>query len=97
LTVPPILAGESEVIPFKLISLPVNSTVRAHELIDLMAGSLVENLRITGLNAYRLRPNEPLPGEGWFVRGLFLRIDEGNRLRRSVIGFGSGGTQFAGT
>jgi hypothetical protein len=94
LPIPPILAVESEVIPLKLIGLPVNTTVRAHELIDLMADSLVGDLRMTGFNAYRLRPNEPLPSEGWFVGGLFLQIDEGNRLRRSVIGFGSGGTQL---
>ena len=68
--------------------------VRARELITLMATSLVEDLRTLGLNAYRLDANSRLAGDGWLVRGTFIRIDEGNRIRRALVGFGDGKTEL---
>jgi len=66
----------------------------AAELRELISSSLVEDLRKKGLNAVRANPAEPLPSSGWLVRGVFTDVDTGNRLRRAVIGFGSGATQM---
>jgi hypothetical protein len=60
----------------------------ANELIDLMAKSIVEGLTKSGLETHRIPSGAPLPSEGWLVRGSFLQVDEGNRLRRA---FGSAG------
>jgi hypothetical protein len=36
----------------------------------------------------------PLPPQGWLVRGVFLSVDEGDSLRRAVVGFGAGASQI---
>ncbi len=68
--------------------------VRARELVDLMSTSLVEDLAKAGLTARRLSAGDPRPTSGWLVRGVFTQVDEGNRIRRAVIGFGAGQTQM---
>jgi hypothetical protein len=68
--------------------------VRARELVDLMAASLVKELTKAGLTARRLAAGEPRPARGWLVRGVFAQVDEGDRMRRAVIGFGAGKTQL---
>ncbi len=68
--------------------------VRAREIIDLMANSLVKELNKTGFNARRLQPGTPFASQGWLLRGLFTAVDEGNRIRRSLIGFGEGQTDI---
>ncbi len=67
---------------------------RARKLVDLLAQSLVTDLTEAGIPAQRLAPGAPLPADGWLLHGAFVEVDEGNRLRRAVIGFGSGGTQM---
>jgi Domain of unknown function (DUF4410) len=67
---------------------------QARDVVDTMASALVEDLRHDGLNAERLPPGAPLPSSGWLVRGAFLQVDAGNRLRRAVIGFGAGATEL---
>jgi Domain of unknown function (DUF4410) len=67
---------------------------KARHLVDLMADTLVSDLTKAGLTARRAPPGMALPYEGWVVRGAFLQVDEGNRLRRAVIGFGAGDTQL---
>jgi hypothetical protein len=64
------------------------------EIIDLMATQLVQDLAGHGMGASRLGPAEPFPQEGWLVRGVFVNVDQGNRLRRAVIGFGAGQTNL---
>ena len=59
-----------------------------------MSSSLIEELNQTGFNAVRLRPGAPLPSEGWLLRGVFTEVQEGNRLRRALIGFGTGQTDL---
>ena len=66
----------------------------AQEVRELIATALVEDLHKAGLNAQRLAPGETLPAGGWLVRGVFTDVDTGNRLRRAVVGFGSGATQM---
>ena len=66
---------------------------RARKLVDLMSSSLVKDLCQAGFNAFRLPPGTALPAEGWLIRGVFTEVQEGNRLRRSMIGFGEGQTE----
>lgn len=65
---------------------------RARKLVELMAESLVKELTQAGFTATRLPPRTPLPAAGWLVRGVFTEVQEGNRLRRAMIGFGTGQT-----
>ncbi len=67
---------------------------QARDLVETMAKSLVNDLRKDGIAAERLPPGAPLPTSGWLVRGAFLQVDAGNRLRRAVIGIGAGGTDI---
>ena len=67
---------------------------RARQLVDLMANSLVKELSKTGLRAVRLQPGVPFPNQGWLLRGVFTEVDEGNRVRRAMIGFGQGQTDI---
>jgi len=67
---------------------------QAHQLIELMSRSIVENLTKAGLTAQRLAAGAAMPTEGWIVRGVFLEVDQGNRLRRAIIGFGAGATEM---
>lgn len=66
----------------------------ARELVDGLATALVESLGKAGVDARRIAPGAGFPKSGWLVRGVFLEVDEGNRLRRAVVGFGSGKTDL---
>jgi hypothetical protein len=59
-----------------------------------MEQDVVTDLVKKGLAAQRLTPGEPLPPRGWIVQGTVLRIDEGDRVRRAVVGFGKGQTDL---
>lgn len=63
---------------------------QAREVQDLLAETIVADLKKKGIGARRLSPEEPLPSAGWLVRGGFVEVEEGNRLRRAAVGFGSG-------
>jgi Domain of unknown function (DUF4410) len=67
---------------------------RARELVDRMSNSLVKDLNDADISARRFTPGEPFPPTGWVVRGVFTEVQEGNRLRRAVIGFGVGKTEL---
>lgn len=66
----------------------------ANFLVDEMRTSLVKDLAKAGVNARRLPPGAPLPTSGWLVRGVFTDVNQGNQLRRAVIGFGMGKTDL---
>ena len=68
---------------------------KARKLVDLLSTSLTEKLQEKGLPARRLGPGERLPAAGWVIQGQFFEVDEGNRLRRAVIGFGGRGNGHA--
>src|SRR6516164_2491827 len=51
-------SDESETLFPRLAGMPVERMVRARELVNLMATSLVADLRDLGLNAYRLTAND---------------------------------------
>lgn len=67
---------------------------QARDLVDLMTNSIVDDLHKDGIAAARLAPGMPLPATGWLVRGVFLQVDAGNRVRRAAIGFGAGATDL---
>jgi hypothetical protein len=63
---------------------------KAKSLVDLMSNSIIQDLGKKGISAHRVPANSPIPAQGWLVRGVFTKIDEGSRARRAVLGFGSG-------
>ncbi|HUA68310.1 MAG TPA: DUF4410 domain-containing protein [Candidatus Saccharimonadales bacterium] len=66
----------------------------AEKLVNLMAGSIVKELTKAGVTAIRLEPGAPLPVTGWLVRGVFTEVQQGNRLRRAIVGLGFGKTDL---
>jgi len=72
-----------------------NPTIRARQIVEAMAESLVQRLSAKGLHAERLHNTDGnLPREGWLVQGIFTEVDEGNRIKRAGIGFGKGATSM---
>jgi hypothetical protein len=69
--------------------------VIAREVQDSMAEELVAGIRELGLPAERAKEGAVVPADAIAVAGEFLNVDEGNRLRRAVIGFGAGQSQVA--
>ncbi len=66
---------------------------RASDIVEQLAQALVSDLRRAGLDARRLPAGVTPPAQGWLVRGVFLDVDEGNRLRRAMVGFGAGANE----
>jgi hypothetical protein len=62
----------------------------ANNLIRLMSESLVADLQKAGFEARRLSASETRPAEGLILSGVFTELDEGNQMRRALLGFGSG-------
>ncbi len=67
-----------------------NPQEHAKHIVDEMAEALTADLKKGGVDARRGAPGQPLPTVGWQVRGVFLSVDDGNRLRRAMVGFGAG-------
>ncbi|MBA3915571.1 MAG: DUF4410 domain-containing protein [Acidobacteriales bacterium] len=90
------ITGKGSVLPGPIINRP--SIRRKHkdpeaeqkEIVDLMASSLVSDLTKAGLKAQRLMPDDPAPSSGLILKGVFTELDEGNQMRRAMLGFGSG-------
>jgi hypothetical protein len=78
--------------PFGLLPQSKESTAR--KLVDLMATSLIKDLQSAGFQAQRITSEAIIPTDGWLLRGIFTQVDEGNRLRRAIIGFGAGKTDL---
>lgn len=68
--------------------------VQAAKLVNVMSDKLVDEFDDEGFAAQRLAPGSPRPNQGWLVTGVFTQIDSGNRVRRAIIGFGSGKTEI---
>ncbi len=73
---------------------PGDPAARARQIVNLMADSLVNQLTKAGFKACRVQGSMPVSTQGWLVRGLFTEVDEGNRVRRAMIGFGEGQTDI---
>jgi hypothetical protein len=67
-----------------------NPQEHAAHIVNEMADALTEDLKKAGVDARRVAPGQPLPTAGWQVRGVFLSVDDGNRLRRAMVGLGAG-------
>jgi hypothetical protein len=63
---------------------------QAQKLVNLMATDIVQNLTKAGYKAQRLAAADVRPSEGVWVHGVFTELNEGNRMQRAVIGFGTG-------
>ena len=63
------------------------------EAAEAMADELVRGISELGLPARRAYKETAVPVNALVVEGAFLDVDEGNRMRRVVIGFGSGSAQ----
>jgi hypothetical protein len=87
-------ASESSMVFSRLFGVRINRGLRERELVNLMATSLVEDLRNVGVTAYRFGPHDTLPAGSWLLQGTFVQVDEGNRLERALIGFGDGATKL---
>ena len=67
------------------------STSKALEAADALAASIVEQLSAVGLPATRsASATQPAGGTMLIVAGQLVSLDEGNRTRRNLIGFGAG-------
>jgi hypothetical protein len=67
-----------------------NPQVFHDKAVNSMAETIVKKLRKAGYKAERWSPDEELPANGWLVRGVVVTVDQGNRVRRAVVGFGLG-------
>ncbi|HEY6363679.1 MAG TPA: DUF4410 domain-containing protein [Candidatus Binatia bacterium] len=63
---------------------------KAQELVTLLSNTIVAGLNNAGIFSSRLEPGAFTPSAGLLVGGEFLEVDEGNRMRRAMVGFGSG-------
>ena len=61
-----------------------------HKAADALATDLVAQLVKAGLNAQRATRGTAVYDNDLLVMGHFIDVNEGNRLRRLVIGFGAG-------
>jgi hypothetical protein len=62
----------------------------AKEIVNEMADDLTGDLKQAGVDARRVLPGQAAAATGWQVRGVFLSVDDGNRLQRAMVGFGAG-------
>jgi hypothetical protein len=62
----------------------------ARQIVSSMAEKITADLMKVGIDARRLEPGTTPTEPGWLVRGVFLSVDEGNRIKRAVVGFGAG-------
>ena len=67
---------------------------KARELVTLLSNTIVAELNNAGIRATRLEPGALMPQDGLLVGGEFLEVDEGNRMRRAMVGFGAGSEEI---
>ena len=66
----------------------------AHAVAHDLADALVKDLQDLGFVVERRPRGTPVSGNVLIVDGQFLNVDEGNRLKRLVIGFGAGASKL---
>ena len=62
----------------------------AQHIVSALSAQLMSDLTKAGFDARHVNADDPPPAQGWLVRGVFLSVDEGNRVKRAVVGFGAG-------
>jgi hypothetical protein len=60
---------------------------KAQHVVVLLSNTIVAELNNAGIRASRLEPGVFTPQDGLLVGGEFLEVDEGNRMRRAMVGF----------
>jgi len=70
-----------------------NPIQKAKRFAQLLSQTITEELSEMKIPSHHESPGMPWPADGLVVSGEFLEVDEGNRLKRAVIGFGSGATE----
>lgn len=76
---------------------PYNNPERTqleHQIADVVATQLVEELQDLDLPAMRWRGPAPAGPGIYTIEGQFVTIDEGNAAMRMIVGFGAGGTEM---
>src|SRR4030095_5779726 len=63
---------------------------KAQQLVTLLSNTIVAELNNSGIRASRLVRGALPPQDGLLIGGEFLEVDEGNRMRRAMVGFGAG-------
>jgi hypothetical protein len=71
-----------------------DTNTAAGKYVKLMSETLVSNLQKAGFTASRLLPTDPRPTQGLLVTGSFTKLDEGNQMRRALLGFGAGNSKM---
>jgi hypothetical protein len=67
---------------------------KAHAAVGMLAVSITDDLNEDGVPAQRLSAGAPKPTSGWLVRGIVTELDQGNQLRRAMVGFGAGASKL---
>jgi hypothetical protein len=85
--------------PARTVSRAVGLTAAEPDLLaeavaDTLASRLVEQITALGLPAVRATGAAPPAPNDLVVMGQFVRIDEGSKTKRFVIGFGLGATEL---
>jgi hypothetical protein len=70
---------------------PVDSAV---DLVQELSQSLVEQLNAMKIPASRVSRFDTLAQSGVLVQGQFIKLDEGNSLKRAAVGFGQGSAKM---
>ncbi len=68
-------------------------TQKATRLAGVLSETIAKELAALKIPAQREAPGAPPLTDGLLVTGEFLQVDEGNRLRRAIVGFGAGATE----
>jgi hypothetical protein len=66
----------------------------AKKIVDAMAESIVKELNKKNVKAGRLFSQPPPFTECLLLEGEFMDFDEGERMKRAIIGFGSGSSEM---
>ncbi|HNQ88924.1 MAG TPA: DUF4410 domain-containing protein [Verrucomicrobiota bacterium] len=66
---------------------------KAARLANLLSETIAAELNSRKIPATRQPNTASWPTNGLVVKGEFVQVDEGNRLKRAVIGFGAGATE----
>lgn len=65
-----------------------------HEVAKDLSNALVKRLTDLGFNAQEVQRGTPVADGALVIDGQFVNVDEGNRLRRLVIGLGAGASKL---
>jgi hypothetical protein len=60
------------------------------DLVPVLRKGIIEGFAKVKIPSSYLDPDSGLPAAGWIVKGDFTSVDNGNRVKRAVLGFGIG-------